>query len=54
MLEFENHWPALMVFALFLLEAENAGSRSSGMGLGKSGIAISHGLLVPQHITSAS
>lgn len=47
MLEFENHWPTLMIFAQVWGEAENAGS--DGVGLGEAGITISRGLLVPQH-----
>ena len=36
-----------MVYAHVLVEAENAGSGSSRVGIGKARITISHGLLVP-------
>lgn len=45
MLEFENHWTTLMILAQVLDETENAGLM--GLGLGKAGIPISHGFLVP-------
>lgn len=41
MLEFENHWPTLMILAQVLGEAENASSRFYGVGLGNAGIIIS-------------